>query len=146
MFLVAVIYALIAVAISTLVVGGVKLVVDYITKHKDKIKHNVKMAVAIVICTLVLVLALLIPGAVRGEEAQRDPVWVRATVNGSVEVVYYGKPAYMVIATSNEGEILSYFGSNEVQRGVRIWLYVNQDTYEVENVIECYNVIWAPGN
>jgi len=147
--LVGIFWFLIAVAISVVVVSGAKLavehVIEHVTKNKDKVVHDAKMTVAIVICTLVFVLALLIPGAVRGEENEKL-CWLKVRVNGSVEVMYFGKPAWFVVSTSNEGEIITFFYDKEMRKDE--YAYVQVDDNYVVNDVSYYdpshNIIWAP--
>ena len=146
--LVGLIWVLIAVAVAVVVtaVGTViaKHIRKYIEKHRDEVASKTRLGVVAVCAVLVLVLMLLIPGAVRGEEAEKLS-WLPVRVNGSVKVIYMGKPAWLVVTTSNEGEIITYFDTKELYEDQWIYVHINTD-YEVKGVSynDPTNIIWAP--
>ena len=120
------------VALVAKMVFGVIWAISPKTAGKAAIK-----TVMFVMAVLIVAAMLAIPGIVRAEE------WQGATVNGSVEVSVDDEPLYLVVYTTDDGYVLSYFDDTELSKGTRIRVVVSPYGETVDAEVE-EEPIWFP--
>ena len=91
------------VALVAMLVFGVIWAISPKTAGKAAVK-----TVMFIAAVLLVAILLAIPGLVRAEE------WQEATVNDSVEVTVDGERLYLVVYTTDDGYVLSYFDDCEI--------------------------------
>lgn len=85
-----------------------------INEFATKVSENPRLLIVIAILTLFVFVVL--GGLAYAEETG----WQNATVNGSVEVESDGETLYLVVYTTDDGYVLSYFDDNNITKGTRI--------------------------
>ena len=94
--------------------------------------------VMFVVAVAIVAILLAIPGLVRAEE------WQYATVNGSVDVSIEGEPLYLVVYTTDDGYVLSYFDDCEIVKGTRIRVIISAYGETLDAKVEDPEPIWFP--
>lgn len=122
------------VALVAMLVFGVIWAISPKTAGKAAVK-----TVMFIAAVLLVAILLAIPGLVRAEE------WQEATVNDSVEVTVDGERLYLVVYTTDDGYVLSYFDDCEIVKGTRIRVMISPswETLDAE-VVEEPEPIWFP--
>ena len=122
------------VALVAMLVFGVIWAISPKTAGKAAVK-----TVMFIAAVLLVAILLAIPGLVRAEE------WQEATVNDSVEVTVDGERLYLVVYTTDDGYVLSYFDDCEIVKGTRIRVMISTswETLDAE-VVEEPEPIWFP--
>lgn len=121
------------VALVALVVFGVIWAISPKTAGKAAVKTVVFIAAVLLVAAL-----LAIPGLVRAEE------WQEATVNDSVEVTVDGELLYLVVYTTDDGDVLSYFDDCEIVRGTRIRVMISTYGETLDAEVKEPEPIWFP--
>lgn len=121
------------VALVAMLVFGVIWAISPKTAGKAAIK-----TVMFVMAVLLVAAMLAIPGIVRAEE------WQGATVNDSVEVTLDGETMYLVVYTTDDGYVLSYFDDCELVKGIRIRVKISPYGETLDAELEEPEPIWFP--
>ena len=121
------------VALVALVVFGVIWAISPKTAGKAAIKTVVFIAAVLLVAAM-----LAIPGIVRAEE------WQDATVNGSVEVTLDGETMYLVVYTTDDGYVLTYYDDTELSKGTRIKVLISPSWETLDAEVEEPEHIWFP--
>lgn len=69
---------------------------------------------------VIAILALFVFVVLGGLAYAEETGWQDATVNSSVKVVSDGETLYLVVYTTDDGYVLSYFDDNSIIEGTRI--------------------------
>ena len=94
--------------------------------------------VMFVVAVAIVAILLAIPGLVRAEE------WQYATVNGSVDVSVDGEQLYLVVYTTDDGYVLSYFDDCEIVKGTRIRVIISAYGETLDAEVDEPEPIWFP--
>lgn len=117
----------------------VALIFGIVWAINPKAAKNAAIKTVMFIAAVALVaFILMIPGLVRAEG------WQEATVNGSVEVSVDGEQLYMVVYTTDDGYILSYFDDCEIAKGTRIRVIISAYGETLDAEVEKLEPIWFP--
>ena len=85
-----------------------------INEFATKVSENPRWLA--VIAVLALFVFVLLGGLAYAEETG----WQNATVNGSVEIESDGETSYLVVYTTDDGYVLTYFDDCNITKGTRI--------------------------
>lgn len=121
------------VALIAMLIFGVIWAISPKTAGKAAIK-----TVMFVMAVLLVAAMLAIPGIVRAEE------WQCATVNGSVEVTLNEETMYLVVYTTDDGYVLSYYDDCEIVKGTRIRVMISPSWETLDAEVEEPEPIWFP--
>ena len=104
-----------------------------INEFATKVSENPRWLVVIAILALFVFVVL---GSLAYAE---ETGWQNATVNGSVEVESDGETLYLVVYTTDDGYVLTYFDDSNVVKGTRIkvnitpaWETIDAELIKVE--------------
>ena len=124
---------------AAIVVAAVFAVLYSIDKKLAK-KIAIRTAV-FVVAVIAFALILTLHGVAR---AEKEIPWQHAVVNGSVEVEFNGDIEYLVVFTTEDGYVLSYFDDAEIVKGTRIRVKISPYGETLDAEVEEPEPIWFP--
>lgn len=109
--------------VVVLAIGAVMNYVDGKPERKERVLKVVGKALALIVATVAI--SILFGGVLYGAFAEEEIPWQDAVANGSVEVEFNGETAYLVVFTTEEGEVLSYFDDTEIVKGTKLHVKIS---------------------
>lgn len=130
------------IVIVAVAITAVANYVDGKPERKDRVIKIITKALAVTIA--VVTISILFGGVLYGALAEEEIPWQHAVANGSVEVEFNGNIEYLVVFTTEDGCVLSYFDDVEIVKGTRLRVKISPYGETLDAEVEEPEPIWFP--